>query len=136
MRLAIAGVLVCVLAAGCRDRAAAAAAHIASGGLAKVDPRALRTELDLALSARANRHRPFMSLCEAHLPFVTHGAPITFAGATNSGDAYTYQTRSDRPCKQADNSFVVAIHDPPHAPWKVRFSAICLDCLASGSSSE
>jgi hypothetical protein len=34
--------------------------------------------------------------------------------------------------KVADNSFVVAIHAPPNAFRKVRFSAICLDCLAAG----
>jgi hypothetical protein len=34
--------------------------------------------------------------------------------------------------KVADNSFIVAIHSPPNALRKVRFSAICLDCLASG----
>ena len=38
--------------------------------------------------------------------------------------------------KQANNSFVVAIHSPPNALLKVRFSAICLDCLATGAPSE
>jgi hypothetical protein len=32
--------------------------------------------------------------------------------------------------KQADNTFVVAIHAPPSAPRTVYFSALCLDCLA------
>lgn len=208
MRLAIAAVLVCLLAAGCggdesgaplpasgaayraltprervaaaatcRDRAAAAAPRAASAELAEVDPAALRTELDVALSVAATRRRPFARLCAEHLPFVTPGAAIVFAGATNSGDAYTFQTRSDRPLtirgqlsapprgayvvarrefgasrpfraavagdgrfrlptvrlrKQANNSFVVALHAPSHALRKVRFSAICLDCLASG----
>ena len=36
--------------------------------------------------------------------------------------------------KVANNSFVLAIHSPPNALRKVRFSAICLDCLAPGQS--
>jgi hypothetical protein len=164
----------------CRDRAAAAAPRVASGELAEVDPSALRMQLDLALSLTANRRRPFSRLCAEILPFVTPGVRIMFAGATDSGDAYTYQTRSDKPLtirgqlsgaapgayvmasrefgsstplrgavgadgrftlptvrlrKQANNSFVVAIQAPPHALRKVRFSAICVDCLASGSTS-
>lgn len=163
----------------CRDRAVSAASRVASGELARVDPRALKTELDTALGSAANRRRAFTALCAEHLPFVTPGGPIVFSGATDSGDAYTFQTRSDKPLtisgrlsgaptgayvvasrefgsappfraavtadggftlptvrlrKQANNSFVVAIHAPPHALRKVRFSAICLDCLASGSA--
>lgn len=165
----------------CRDRAASAAPQVASGELAKVDPVALRTQFDLALSLTSTRRQAFSRLCAEYLPFVTPGVGIVFAGATDSGDAYTYQTRSDKPLtirgqlsgaapgayvvarrefgsstpfrgavradgrftlptarlrKQANNSFVVAVHAPPHALRKVRFSAICLDCLASGSSPE
>jgi hypothetical protein len=168
-------------AATCRDRAAAAAPEVASGELAKVDAGALRTQLDLALSLKSNRRQAFSRLCAEYLPYVTPGMGIMFAGATDSGDAYTYQTRSEKPLtirgrlsgaargayvvarrefgssapfrgaveadgrftlptvrlrKQANNSFVVAIHAPPHALRKVRFSAICVDCLASGSPSE
>jgi hypothetical protein len=120
--------------------------------------------------------RDFASLCTETLPFVTRGVGVTFAGATDSGDTYTFQTRSDKPLtirgavsppraggyvearrefgaskpfrgeigaggrfalptvrlrKQANNGFVVAIHAPPNAPVEVRFSAICVDCLAS-----
>ena len=35
--------------------------------------------------------------------------------------------------KIADNSFTLTIQAPPHAPRKVHFSAICLDCLAGGA---
>jgi hypothetical protein len=35
--------------------------------------------------------------------------------------------------KVADNTFVLAIDAPPNAPRHVRFSAICLDCIISGS---
>jgi hypothetical protein len=35
--------------------------------------------------------------------------------------------------KIADNTFTLTIHVPPHAPRKVHFSAICLDCLAGGT---
>src|SRR5215210_618666 len=62
-------------AESCRDRAAAAAPEVASSELAKVDPRALGKELDVALSEAANRRRTFASLCAEHLPFVTPGAP-------------------------------------------------------------
>jgi hypothetical protein len=168
-------------ATACRDRAAAAAAKVASGELAEVDPDALRSRLDVAVTEPANRRRAFTRLCAEHLPFATPGKPIVFDGATDSGDAYTYQTRSDKPLtirgrlssapagayvaarrefepsssfrgavrrdgrftlptvrlrKQADNSFVVTIHAPPHALRKVRFSAICVDCLASGPASQ
>jgi hypothetical protein len=34
--------------------------------------------------------------------------------------------------KIADNTFTITIQAPPHAPRKVLFSAICLDCLAGG----
>jgi hypothetical protein len=36
--------------------------------------------------------------------------------------------------KQANNSFDIAFRAPPHAPHAAHFSAICVDCLASGSS--
>ena len=32
--------------------------------------------------------------------------------------------------KLADNTFILSVDAPPNAPRKVRFSAICLDCLA------
>jgi hypothetical protein len=159
-------------AAECRDRAADAARGVAAKQLRAVDPRALRAELDV--SAKAKRGREFGRLCDEALPFVTPGLRVTFAGATDSGDTFTYQTRSDRPLtlrgtvaaaaggdvvarrefgaskpfrgeigpdgsfvlptvrlrKQANNSFLVAIHAPPNAPREVRFSAICVDCLA------
>jgi hypothetical protein len=35
--------------------------------------------------------------------------------------------------KVADNTFLLTIDAPPNAPRLVRFSAICLDCLAGGS---
>jgi hypothetical protein len=35
--------------------------------------------------------------------------------------------------KIADNTFTLTIQAPPHAPRKVHFSAICLDCLAGGT---
>jgi hypothetical protein len=35
--------------------------------------------------------------------------------------------------KVADNSFLLSIEAPPNAPRLVRFSAICLDCIVSGS---
>jgi hypothetical protein len=35
--------------------------------------------------------------------------------------------------KVADNTFTVTIEAPPHAPRKVLFSALCLDCLAGSA---
>jgi hypothetical protein len=35
--------------------------------------------------------------------------------------------------KVADNTFLLTIDAPPNAPRLVRFSAICLDCLAGAS---
>ena len=167
--------------AACRDRAAARAGGVAAGQLSRVDPRALRAQLDLALTLEANRRRAFSALCAQSLPFVTPAVRVSITGAIDSGDAFTYQTRSDKPLtirgavsparpggyavarrefgsskafrseigadgsfvmptvrlrKQANNSFVVAIHSPPNALLKVRFSAICLDCLATGAPSE
>jgi hypothetical protein len=34
--------------------------------------------------------------------------------------------------KQADNSFALTFHAAPNALRTVRFSAICVDCLAAG----
>jgi hypothetical protein len=163
------------VAAGCRDRAVAAASQVAADQLSRVDAWALRKQLDLALTLGANRRRAFPALCSQILPFVTPSVRVTFAGATDSGDAFTYQTRSDKPLtirgmvsparagayvvarrefgssrpfrsdvgadgsfvmptvrlrKVANNSFVVGIHSAPDALRKVRFSAICVDCLA------
>ena len=33
----------------------------------------------------------------------------------------------------ADNTFLLTIEAPPNAPRLVRFSALCLDCIISGS---
>ena len=167
------------VAVACRDRAAARADGVAADQIREVDPRALRTQLDLALNLRANRRRSFSALCSQTMPFVTPGMRVTISGATQAGDGFTYQTTSDKPLtirgvvsparagdyvaarrefgsprrfrsdigadgsfvlptvrlrKVANNSFVLAIHAPPNALRKVRFSAICLDCLAPGQS--
>jgi hypothetical protein len=85
------------VAADCRDRAAAEASGVAADQLRKADPRALLGELDNAVSAPAARRRPLAELCSERLPFVTPALRLTFFGAPDSGDAYTYQTRSDKP---------------------------------------
>jgi hypothetical protein len=33
----------------------------------------------------------------------------------------------------ADNTFLLTVEAPPNAPRPVRFSALCLDCIVSGS---
>ena len=35
--------------------------------------------------------------------------------------------------KMADNTFLLSIEAPPNAPREVRFTALCLDCIVSGS---
>jgi hypothetical protein len=165
------------VAASCRDRAAAAAGGLAADQLGEADAAALRAELDTYYRLRRNQRRPVAVACREQLPFVTPGLRLRFEGAEDSGDAFTYETLSDRPLrlrgtvgpapragtvtarrefggarpvsgaiaadgafalpavrlrKVADNSFVVSIDAPPNAPRKVHFSAICLDCLASG----
>lgn len=58
------------------------------------------------------------------------GAFSTLRAGVAADGRFTLPTVRIR--KQANNSFAVAIHDPQHALRKVRFSAICLECLASG----
>ena len=58
------------------------------------------------------------------------GRPTPFRGEVDADGRFEMPTVRLR--KQADNSFIVAIHSPPNALRKVRFSAICVDCLASG----
>jgi hypothetical protein len=161
----------------CRDRAADHAGGRAADQLEHASPDALRAQLDVTLTVAGARRKTLTALCSDRLPFVTPVRRVMFDGATNSGDAYTFQTRSTRPLTirgtvspapaggyvvarrefarstpfqapihedgsftlptvklrhQANNSFVVAFHAPRDAVQKVRFSAICLDCLSAG----
>ncbi len=163
----------------CRERSAAASQGIAAEQLAKVDAAALLLELDSHYRLRREQPRAVAEVCRERLPFVTPGLELRFEGAEDSGDAYTFETLSDRPLsirgtvspapragsvtarrefggaravsapigaggdfalpqvrlrKVADNSFDVTIDAPPNALRKVHFSAICLDCLASGQA--
>ena len=137
------------VATSCRDRAAAAARGRAAIELAKVDPRALREQFDAAFRLTRQQRRPVAELCSAQLPFVTPGLRVSFDGAKDGGDTFTYETDSDVPLRirgavtppphngtVADNTFIVAIYAPPSAPRKLYFSAICLDCLAAGTPSD
>jgi hypothetical protein len=169
------------VATSCRDRAATAARGRAASELAKADPRALRDQLDAAFRWTREQRRPVSELCAAQLPFVTPGLRVSFEGAEDGGDTFTFETDSDIPLrihgavtpppregtvvarresggsrayrgrigpdgrfalpairlrKVADNTFIVAIHAPPSAPHKRYFSAICLDCLATGAPSD
>ena len=85
------------VAASCRDRAAARADGVASEQLERVDARALRDQLDTAFRILRRQPRPVAELCAQQLPFVTPGLDLRFDGAKDSGDAYTYETESDRP---------------------------------------
>jgi hypothetical protein len=85
------------IAAGCRDRAAARADGAAAAQLARVDPRALREELDAEFALIRNQPRPVASICEKRLPFVTPGLTLRFDGAKDGGVEFTYETDSDKP---------------------------------------
>jgi hypothetical protein len=85
------------VAAGCRDRAAARARGVAADQLERVEARQLRDELDTAFRLIRAQPRPVAELCAERLPFVTPGLDLRFDGAEDSGDAYTYETESDKP---------------------------------------
>jgi hypothetical protein len=85
------------VAAGCRDRAAARADGAAASELARVDPRALRDELDATFALFRNQPRPVAAVCEKRLPFVTPGLTLRFDGAKDGGVEFTYETDSDVP---------------------------------------
>ncbi len=85
------------VAASCRDRAAATADGVAASELGRVDPRALRDELDAAFRLRRAQPRPVASMCERQLPFVTPGLRLRLDGAKQIGDEFTYDTDSDKP---------------------------------------
>ncbi len=87
------------VAEACRDRASAAAAEVAAGQLARADAAALRDELDSAYRLRREQPRPVADVCRDRLPFVTPGLELRFEGAEDSGDAFTYETLSDRPLR-------------------------------------
>jgi hypothetical protein len=85
------------VASTCRDRAAARANGVAAEQLERVDATALRDQLDMAFRMIRRQPRPVSQLCAQRLPFVTPGLELRFEGAKDSGDAYTYETESDRP---------------------------------------
>jgi hypothetical protein len=85
------------VAARCRDRAAARADGTAAEELERVDPGALREELDAAFALRRAQPRPVASMCDRQLPFVTPGLSLRFDGAKDIGVEFTYDTDSDTP---------------------------------------
>jgi hypothetical protein len=85
------------VATSCRDRAAARADGVAAGELERVDARALRAQLDTAFRLIAEQHRPVAELCAELLPFVTPGLRLSFEGAKQGGDEFTYLTSSEKP---------------------------------------
>jgi hypothetical protein len=87
------------VATSCRDRAATAARGRAAAELAKVDPHALREQLDAAFRLTRMQRRPVSELCAEQLPFVTPGLRVTFDDAKVSGDTFTYETDSDIPLR-------------------------------------
>jgi hypothetical protein len=85
------------VATACRDRAASRADGVAADELGRVEPQALRKQLDVTFRLTAEQNRPVAELCAERLPFVTPGMRLTFEGAKQGGDEFTYLTRSDRP---------------------------------------
>lgn len=85
------------VAASCRDRAAAKADGQAADELGSVNPRALRDQLDAAYALIRLQPRPVAELCARYLPFVTPGLRLSFEGAKDSGDTFSYETVSDKP---------------------------------------
>jgi hypothetical protein len=83
----------------CRERAVAAAGELAAQQLDRVDPAALRAELDARYRLTRQQRRPVADVCREQLPFVTPGLELRFEGAENSGDAYTYETESTIPLR-------------------------------------
>jgi hypothetical protein len=59
------------------------------------------------------------------------GSALPYAAAIQADGQFVMPRLRLR--KIADNTFTLTIHAPPHAPRKVHFSAICLDCLAGGT---
>lgn len=86
-----------MVAESCRDRAAAAAQGVAARQIGDVDPEALRAQLDATYRYVKQEPRPVADLCAERLPFVTPGPRVSFDGAEDSGDAFTYETESDIP---------------------------------------
>ena len=85
------------VAASCRDRAAARAEGVAAEELGRVDAHALREQLDAAFRLSSGQHRPVAELCAERLPFVTPGLRLSFEGAKQGGDEFTYLTSSEKP---------------------------------------
>jgi hypothetical protein len=85
------------VAASCRDRAAARADGVVADELGRVDARALREQLDVAFRLTAEQRRPVARVCAERLPFVTPGLRLTFEGAEQGGDEFTYSTTSEKP---------------------------------------
>ena len=85
------------VAASCRDRAAARADGVAADELGRVDAHALREQLDAAFRLTAKQRRPVAELCAERLPFVTPGLDLSFEGAKQGGDEFTYLTSSEKP---------------------------------------
>ncbi len=85
------------VAARCRDRAATRADGVPGKELERVDPRALRDQLDAAFALIRDQPRPVAELCAKHLPFVTPGLTLRFDGAKDGGVEFTYETDSDTP---------------------------------------
>jgi hypothetical protein len=85
------------VAESCRDRAAAQSSGPAAAQLRAVDAKALRAELDDALSIIAVQRRPVAQLCAQRLPFLTPGLDVSFEGAKDDGDdSFSYETSSDK----------------------------------------
>jgi hypothetical protein len=131
-----------IIAAGYRkrdrfDRACAAAVPLVTPGLRVSFPGVTGNGIAFAYETRSDRPLTIRGTVE---PVPANGrvvarrelapqqrltAPIDERGR--------FVFRDLRLRKVADNTFLLTIDAPPNAPRLVRFSAICLDCIVSGS---
>jgi hypothetical protein len=105
--------------------------------------------LRVSFSTATGNGREFTYMTQSYIPLTIRG---TVAPAPESGRVVArrewrpgkrliapidergrFSFRDLRLREQADNTFLLTIETPPNAPRLVRFSAICLDCIISGS---
>ena len=105
--------------------------------------------LDVSFSTATGNGREFTYPTRSDLPLTIRGTvePVPAGGRVVSRRETGREQRVTAPIdergqfvfrdvrlrKQADNTFLLTIEAPPNALRLVRFSALCLDCIVSGS---
>lgn len=119
------------------DRACAAALPLVTPGLRVSFPGVTGNGIVFTYPTRSNRPLTIRGTVE---PAPASGRVVArresgpaqrlTAGINERGE---FVFRDLRLRKVADNTFLLTIDAPPNAPRLVRFSALCLDCIISGS---